>query len=44
MYTPGSETSDVLWYGERPSVRPSVSHIMSAQYFEKFLSDSHDTW
>jgi len=25
-------------------VRPSVSHIMSAQYHEKFLSDSHGTW
>jgi len=34
------ETSDVLWYG----ICPSVSHIMSAQYLEKFLSDSHGTW
>jgi len=25
----------------RPSVRPSVSHIMSAQYLEKFVDDSH---
>ena len=43
-----SKTSDVLWYGVRPSVRlsvcPSVSHIMSAQYLEKFMSDSHGTW
>ena len=39
-----SETSDVLCYGVRPSVCPSVSHIMSAQYLEKFLSDSHGTW
>jgi len=42
-----SKTSDVLWYGVRPSVRlsvcPSVSHIMSAQYLEKFMSDSHGT-
>jgi len=28
----------------RPSVCPSVSHIMSAQYLEKFMSDSHGTW
>ena len=28
----------------RLSVCPSVSHIMSAQYLEKFMSDSHDTW
>jgi len=27
----------------RSSVRPSVSHIMSAQYLEKFMSDSHGT-
>jgi len=27
-----------------PSVRPSVRHIMSAQYLENFLSDSHGTW
>jgi len=27
----------------RLSVRPSVSHIMSAQYLEKFMSDSHST-
>ena len=39
-----SETSDILWYGVCLSVRPSVSHIMSAQYLEKFLSDSHGTW
>ena len=42
------ETSDVLWYGIRPSVclsvRLSVSQIMSAQYLEKFMSDSHSTW
>jgi len=24
--------------------RLSVSHIMSAQYLEKFMSDSHGTW
>jgi len=28
----------------RPSVHPTVSHIMFAQYLETFLSDSHDTW
>jgi len=28
----------------RPSVCPSVSHIMSAQYLEKFLSNSHGSW
>jgi len=39
-----SETSDVLWYGVRPPVRPSVSQIMSAQYLKKFMSDSHGTW
>jgi len=42
-----SETSDVLGYGVRLSVclsvRPSINHIMSAQYLEKFMSDSHST-
>ena len=42
-----SKTSDILWYGVRPSVCPSVcpsvSHIMSAQYLEKFMSDSHSS-
>jgi len=33
-------TPELFWYGVRPSVRPSVSHFMSAQYLEK--SDSHD--
>jgi len=28
----------------RLSVCPSVSHIMSAQYLENFMSDSHGTW
>jgi len=28
----------------RPTVCPSVSHIMSAQYLEKFMSNSHGTW
>ena len=28
----------------RLSVCPSVSHIMSAQYLEKFMMDSHGTW
>jgi len=27
-----------------PSVRLSVSQIMSAQYLEKCMSDSHSTW
>jgi len=39
-----SKTLDVLWYGVYPSVCPSVSHIMSAQYLDKFMSDSHGTW
>jgi len=28
----------------RPSVCLSVSHIMSTQYLEKFMSDNHSTW
>jgi len=28
----------------RPSVRPSVSHSMPAQYREMFLSDNHGNW
>jgi len=49
FYTP--EVKLRTYYGMafvRPSVRssvcPSVSHIMSAQYLEKFMSDSHGTW
>jgi len=37
------EVKHRTYYG-MASVRPSVSHIMSAQYLEKFLSDSHGTW
>ena len=40
MYTP--EVKFRAYYG-MATVRPSVSHIMSAQYFAKFLSDSHGT-
>jgi len=46
FYTP--EVKLRTYYGMafvRLSVRPSVSHIMSAQYLkEKFLSNSHGTW
>jgi len=38
------KSSDILWYGICLSVCLSVSHIMSAQYLENFLSDSHGTW
>jgi len=44
FYTP--EVKLRTYYGMasvRPSVCPSVSHIMSTQYLEKFLSDSHGT-
>jgi len=41
FYTP--EVKLRTYYGVA-SVCPSVSHIMSAQYLEKFLSDSHGTW
>jgi len=45
FYTP--EVKLRTYYGMafvRPSVRLSVSHIMSAQYLEKFMSDRHGTW
>jgi len=41
IYTP--EVKLRTYYG-MASVRLSVSHIMSAQYLQKFLSDSHSTW
>jgi len=45
FYTP--EVKLRTYYGMASvllSVRPSVSHIMSAQYLEKFMSDSRGTW
>jgi len=45
FYTP--EVKLRTYYGMafvRLSVCPSVSHIMSAQYLETFMSDSHGTW